>query len=40
VGSVEFLNIFINQLSQETRGRELNFMRPLGEEETIGLEHE
>lgn len=36
---MDYLNLFINQLSIETRGKELNFMRPQLEEDRILSEH-
>ena len=39
LGSVEFLNLFINQLSPEPEGKELKFMRPKSEEQRIMEAH-
>jgi len=37
--SVDFLNLFINSLNDKDRGKELEFYRPLYEEDRIVKEH-
>lgn len=40
VSQVDYLNLFINSLNEEPRGKELEFMRPQNPEELIRIEHE
>ena len=40
VNQVDHLNLFINSLSEDVRGKELEFMRPQNEEDLIKNEHE
>ena len=40
IGQVDYLNLFINSLNEEERGKELEFMRPQNDEELIRKEHE
>ena len=39
VKQVDYLNLFINSLNEDTRGKELEFMRPQNEEDLIRQEH-
>jgi hypothetical protein len=40
VNQVDYLNLFINSLKEEERGKELAFMRPENHEDVIKKEHE
>ena len=40
VNQVDYLNLFINSLSEDLHGKELEFMRPQNEEDLIKKEHE
>ena len=40
VKQVDYLNLFINSLSEDERGKELEFMRPQKEEQLIRAQHE
>lgn len=40
VSQVDYLNLFINSLSKESRGKELDFMLPLSKEDLVRREHE
>ena len=40
VSQVDYLNLFINSLNEEARGKELEFMRPQNPEDLIRLEHQ
>jgi elongator complex protein 1 len=40
VKQIDYLNLFINSLNEEERGRELEFMRPQKEEDLIRKQHE
>ena len=40
VSQVDYLNLFINALSEEERGKELKFILPQNEEDLIRQEHE
>jgi len=40
VKQVDYLNLFINSLNEEDRGKELEFMRPQSAEDLIRKEHE
>jgi elongator complex protein 1 len=40
VRQVDYLNLFINSLNEEERGKELEFMRPQKEEQLIRAQHE
>ena len=37
---VDHLNLFINSLNEEERGKELDFMRPLNQEDQIRTQHQ
>lgn len=39
VKQVDYLNLFINSLNEEERGKELEFMRPQNEEDLIRKQH-
>lgn len=39
VKQVDYLNLFINSLNEDERGKELEFMRPQHEEDLISKEH-
>ena len=40
VKKIDFLNLFVNSLVNEDRGRELEFMKPQLEEDLLAKEHE
>ncbi len=40
VKQVDYLNLFINSLNEEERGKELEFMRPQNDEDLIRKQHE
>jgi elongator complex protein 1 len=40
VSQVDYLNLFVNSLSKESRGKELDFMLPLSKEDLVRREHE
>ena len=40
VPQVDHLNLFINSLNEEARGKELEFMRPQNHEDLLRKEHE
>ena len=40
VSQVDYLNLFVNSLSKESRGKELEFMMPLSKEDLVRRDHE